>query len=377
LDHDPKDPAKGARTYKPQRFKVNRDDLESLSKLGDLFVIEPTGVYSRIWFDYLKDKGKDIRKVSPKRVTHLRRYCGVETKSDRYDAYFLALYGVRNVGDRYAWLEPHAEDLRELVLQHHMLTKATTSVVNRLWRSLSYEWPEVCRSRTGKKPTVSRDFGRDQPPALWRFIAGEPVRGVARRKNSLEATVGQGLSDLTKMWALQACDLERQQFGVEQQIDPLLQLPEFEWYHPIFDEFDFGVMTRAVLLSRIYPFERFLREDGRPIIEWVHTDNGRSRRHRSLGKFRLSLGMGTVVKQSGEKSEEKPGGPAYARSCLFRHVKAKVVMVPAVNSSRRYRARHCRYYADISPDVPHHLACMKVASKITKDLFKALLEAKP
>lgn len=375
LEKDTDDPARGAKTYKPQRFQVTKEDLKSFVELGDLYVIEPTGVYSRIWFETLQAHGKDVRKVSPKRVTHLRRYSGVETKSDRYDAYFLALYGIRKHADPKAWLSPHAEELRDLVLQHRMLTKACTQSVNRIWRSLATEWPEACISRTGTKPKVARNYGDPKPPALWRLIAGEEVKAMARRKASLRDTVGLGLSDLTKVWAQQVVTLERQQYGNEQQIDALLQLPEFEAYHRVFDSFDFGPMTRATLLSRIYPFESFLHPDGRPIIEWVWTDNGRSRRHRSLGAFRLSLGMGTVVKQSGDSKEEKAGGPAYARATLFQHVKTKIVMTNGYNGPARHRAAHCRYYGDFPDSVPHRLAVLKTASRITKDLFKALLSS--
>lgn len=96
LTENSSDPARGATTYKPQRFKVVSDDLKTLIALGDIYTIEPTGVYSRIWIEILQKAGRDVRKVAPARVTHLRRYCGIETKSDRYDAYFLALYGLRN-----------------------------------------------------------------------------------------------------------------------------------------------------------------------------------------------------------------------------------------------------------------------------------------
>ena len=177
--------------------------------------------------------------------------------------------------------------------------------------------------------------------------------------------------------ALQVCDLERQQYGIEQQILQMLQLPEFEAYHKIFDSFDFGPMTRAVVLSRIYPFDRFLRPDGRPIVEWVYSASGkRTKRKRSLNRFRLALGMGTVVKQSGNAFEQVAGGASYARKALFCHVKTKIVM-QGKYAATPYRAAHCRFYAELGPDVPHRLAVMKTASKITTDLFKALLKALP
>jgi hypothetical protein len=375
LDTPPTNIAKAARSYKPQKLAVSRESVDRLCEMGDLFVIEPTGIYSKIWLDQLEQRGKDIRRVSPRRVKNLRLYHDIQTKSDRYDAFFLALYGLLNHHDPAAWLDPHAEDLRDLVLKHQALSKLTGGLCNRLWQSLAVEWPESCTSKSGKKPKVARIFGEADPPAPWRFIAGEKVRGATQRQARLNDTIGAGLSDLTRTLARQVCDLERQQFEIEQQIMILLQQHEFQRYHAIFDQFGFGPMTRAVLLSRIFPIERFLGHNGRPTIEWVHTDKGkRSRRHRSLNKFRLALGLGTVVYQSGTKSQEKPGGPTYARSAMFLHVKSAIV-IPGSRAlaGPRYLASHARYYSTIPPEVPHKIAVMRTASKIAKDLFRALL----
>ena len=132
-------------------------------------------------------------------------------------------------------------------------------------------------------------------------------------------------------------------------------------------------MTRAVLLSRIFPIERFLDDKNRAIVEWVTTEKGRAKRYVSLGGFKLSLGMGTVVSQSGNSSEEKPGGAAYARSALFRHCKAKVVMKPPSNLAQSRRVEHRQYYERIAPGMPHNRALMKLSAKICKDLFRDLI----
>ncbi|HIK45376.1 MAG TPA: transposase, partial [Leptolyngbyaceae cyanobacterium M65_K2018_010] len=61
--------------------------------MGDVFVIEPTGDYSRVWIDVLKKSDKIVLRVNPKRVSSLRQLSGITSKTDRYDAAFLALYG--------------------------------------------------------------------------------------------------------------------------------------------------------------------------------------------------------------------------------------------------------------------------------------------
>lgn len=375
LDHIPENPAKYAKTYKTQSFRPNHEGLKAVSELGDLFVLEPTGAYSRIWFEYLLKAGKDVRKVSPKRISHTRRHYGIESKTDRYDAFFISIYGLLNANDRSQFLAEHAETLRELVLTHQSLTKATSQNASRIWRSLSFEWPEACITKTGKKPKQARDFLVSEPPGLFRFIAGQRVTGTAQKQQSLDQTVGSGLSDLTKLYARHLCDLERHQYSIEQQIVALLQCSEFESYGRVFDSFGFGPMTRAVLLSRIHPLERFLDENNRPITEYVRTDKGRSKRYVSLGSFKLALGMGTVFKQSGDSSEEKPGGAGYARVALFRHCKTKIVIVPPTDLSEARRVEHRRYYERISPGMPHTKALMKLSAKICKDLFKDLVNA--
>lgn len=375
LDHIPENPAKYAKTYKAESFRPCREDLTALASKGDLFIMEPTGAYSRVWFEYLTNAGKDVRKVSPKRISHTRRHYGIESKTDRYDAFFIALYGQLYHNKPAEFLVEHAEILRELVLTHHSLSKASSQNASRIWRSLSYEWPEACTTKTGKKPFQSRPFLRADPPGMFRFIAGQPVRGEAKRRAELRQTIGSGLSDLTRLYARHLCELERTQYEIEQQISALLECSEFAAYNAVFDSFDFGAMTRAVLLSRIFPVERFLGDDGRPVIEHVRTDNGRSKRYVSLGSFKLSLGMGTVFKQSGTSSEETPGGAAYARSALFSHCKMKIVISPPTDLTAARRFEHRQYYEQIAPGMPHHKAVMKLAAKISKDLFRDLSQA--
>jgi len=372
LDHIPEGPARYAQTYKPLRFRATRDNLEAIAKLGDLYILEPTGSYSRIWFEYLKNAGKDVRKVSPKRVTHTRRHYGIESKTDRYDGFFIALYGQLNHNKPDEFLTEHAETLRDLVLTRQSLSKASGQNASRIWRSLSYEWPEVCTNRNGGKPCQVRPFLDDSPPGLFRYIAGQPVRNAKRRDQQLAETIGSGLSDLTRLYAQHLCDLERAQYEIEEQIAALLRCSEFEPYCEVFDLYDFGPTTRAAILSRIYPIERFLDDDNRPIVRHIYTDKGRSKRRVSLGGFKLSLGMGTVFKQSGNSSEEKPGGAAYARAALFNHCKVKIVLKPPSDLSATRRVEHRQYYEQIAPGMPHNRAVMKLSAKITKDLFQDL-----
>lgn len=372
----PSDLAQFAHTYTPISIPASSDGIERLLHLGDHYVLEPTGDYSRIWLETLRANGKTVLRVNPKRVKALKDYSGIASKTDRYDAAFLALYGALNQGDPTAFLSDYAEELRDLTSKHQFLTRMTSNLQRRLWQLLSHEWPEVCRTPSGKKPHQGRDWLEPRPPALWRFIAGQPSQTTKRRQASLDASIGSGLSDLSKALATQICDLERQQFPLEEQIAAILTASEFKPYHTVFDKFGFGELTRAVLLSRIYPFERFLGPDGKPRREKrpsAKTEGRYHRRDRSLGAFRLALGNGTEMYQSGQLTKRRAAGSKTARTALFLHVKAKVLMQSARGLAQPPKLRgHVTYYQSLG-EMPHRQAVGKVIAKIVKDLYREML----
>jgi len=370
----PSDMGGFARSYTPIPLLSGIDGLAKLLDLGDCYVLEPTGDYSRIWVDSLKANGKTVLRVNPKRVSALKEYAGISSKSDRYDAAFLAIYGAMNHQDPSAFLSEYAEELRHLTLQHQTLSRFATAQQNRAWQLLSHEWPEVCRSKSGKKPSQRRMWMDPNPPALWRFIAGEEVRGRTQRQARLNETIGSGLSDLSVALAAQLCELERQQYPLEERIDTLVAAPEFSPYHTVFDRFEFGPMTRAVVLSRIYPFNQFLGDDGKPVrvrIPSAKTEGRTHRRDKSLGAFRLALGNGTRLYQSGQISEQRAAGSKLGRNALYLHIKTKIVMPRGRVASPKLR-QHLDLYQSMA-DVPHNLAIMRVASRIVKDLYRDLL----
>lgn len=378
LDQLPQDYGQFARSYTPQTLLPNLSGLQTLLDLGDTYVIEPTGDYSKIWIDSLRANDKTVLRVNPKRVKALKEYHGIFSKTDRYDGAFLALYGAENLNKPAAFLSDYAEQLRELVLQHNFLSRMTGNHQRRLWQLLSHEWPEVCQSRNGTRPKQDRKWLAPEPPGLWRFIAGEDYLQTARRQTSLDKSIGSGLSDLSRALAAQICELERKQYPLEPKIVELLSDDKFSPYHAVFDLFGFGEMTRACLLSRIFPFGQFLSDTGEPIrIKVPSATGGRShRRDKSLGAFRLSLGNGTKVYQSGQEQKEKAAGPKYARSALWLHIKTRIVMrgCGANLTAPKYLARHRKLYEDLPP-MPHNKAISKVQSRLVKDLYRELLNS--
>lgn len=380
LEDRPNNLKLASRRAKTMKINADAEGIEQLASLGDVFILEPTGDYSRIWDFQLTRLDKTVLIVAPRRVAYLRLYHGCESKSDRNDAFFLALYGLENGNSPDAFLAPHAEEIRAQYLRRKYLEKVCGIMVNRLWQLLSFQWPEVCITAKGKKPCTQRAYLEDKPYGLWLYLAGRPLRLKKFYECRLEGSIGTGLDDLSRFLAAQICDLEDQAYCCEQQISVLLSSPDFDPYHQVFERFGFGSLTRAALLSRIYPFERFLGVDGRPVVEYVlgpksERSNGRTKRRRSEAAFKLSLGLGRVIYQSGDEHKERKGGPKYARSALYQHISAVLIMRPkaALNSTLPLVKAHAEYYHGLSGDIPHKRRVMKTASRIVRDLFKELI----
>jgi hypothetical protein len=92
----------------------------------------------------------------------------------------------------------------------------------------------------------------------------------------------------------------------------------------VFDRFGFGIDSRALLLSYIYPIERFL-VDGKCWIEWENAKGKMQKRDRavpglpdrSLRKFQGYIGLSYKIKQSGDKTTRSFGGTRLIRSHLY------------------------------------------------------------
>ncbi|MEH2032735.1 MAG: hypothetical protein V7K67_24405 [Nostoc sp.] len=118
-------------------------------------------------------------------------------------------------------------------------------------------------------------------------------------------------------------------------------MTELKPYMSVFDKFGFGLRVRSRLLTRIYPFESFLGINGKPVIEYevrevkrterdrkngettvkrLAGDTKRIKRNRSRDTFKMRLGMGTVLEQSGDGLVEKPSGSSLCRISLWQYV---------------------------------------------------------
>lgn len=325
-----------ARSYKPLIVKADREGIETLLALeADVYAIEPTGDYSKIWIETIQRSGHDIRLVSSRRVRHYCEYQGLTNKADRADAAAIAAYTLSNYTNPQAFLKIERLRTRELYLQLNSTTRNKNPIQNRLGQRLAFEFPEIIKTYEG----LQREW-LEHPSALYRFLAGEKVTGPhsKKREELLANTIGSGLSDHTRDLAKHMLGFEEMALRLEQQIEEELANPDYAPYQEVFNRFLVPPSIRAAILGRVYPFEDFL-ENGKPVKEYIRGGQSRRRsgmtkRDRSEGEFKLSLGMGKVLSQSGGSESWKAGGSKYARTALWLYTRMIVVIKRGKNFAK-------------------------------------------
>lgn len=318
-----------ARSYKPLVLKANAEGMAQFLALEvDVFVMEPTGSYSYIWVQSLKRHELNYRLVSSRRVRHYCEYKGLLNKADKPDAAAIAAYTIENLENEEGFLHTERMRIREIYLQLNSTVRSKNPVENRLGQRLGYEFPEGLK----RYEDSDRKWLEALPPAMYRFIAGEEVNGPhsGKRVEALKNTIGSGISEHTRAMARQLCGFEQIEYALEQEMEAELTCKEFEPYRRVFQRYAMPPRIEAAILGRIYPFEDFLR-DGKPLKEYVHGSashrpRGMTKRDRSAGEFKLTLGMGKILHQSGNKTEWKAGGAKYARTALWQYVKIMIVV---------------------------------------------------
>ncbi|EKU98494.1 Transposase [Leptolyngbya sp. PCC 7375] len=326
IEKKPRNFKQFARSYKPEILKISQDSIDYLLGLdADTYVLEPTGSYGYIWIDQLTAHGKDVRLVSPRRVTAYRVYQGVTNKQDRPDAAAIACYSFENYDDPSAFISLDKIKFRQKYLSLKNTINNRSPIHNRLCQRLTFECPELVK--TVEK--CARSWLDPNPPATIRAIAGQEVKGPwsTLREEKIANTIGRGISAHSKFLANQLCSFYEEELRLEEELDALIYQEKLRAYNSIFDKFEVAPKTRAALLSAIFPFEAFLDDDGKEIIEYVSGKKGQSsRRNRSEAAFKLSLGMGLVFKESGKKRGWIKGGPRYLRAILWTYVSTTVVI---------------------------------------------------
>ncbi|WGV24764.1 transposase [Halotia branconii] len=322
----------------------------------DIAILEPTGNhYSRLWSKIIESLGINILWVGH---IELRRYRGgknLPNKSDAADALAMAAYpldgehhtidGELNLKYFLMHRPEQIDQLRELCQQLEHLNRVQNPIINYARQLLAWQFPEVAhvKSRSTKVGNV---------PPLWGWLAERQLEvspqawKMMNNKYELSAAKHYGITidTILRTHADWLCDIALEEQRIETVIQQLLAEDCFKIYNQIFSQFGFGLRVRARLLSRIYPFEAFL-VNGKPLIEYEvrevkrvekirrdsHTivkrspgDVKRVKRNRSRDAFKMRLGMGTILEQSGDDLVEVTSGSALCRMSFWQYVLCQV-----------------------------------------------------
>ncbi|MFN6450183.1 MAG: transposase [Nostoc sp. DedSLP05] len=380
----------------------------------DVAILEPTGNhYSRLWARILESLGINILWVGH---IELRRYRGgknLPNKSDAADALAMAAYAL----DQENYLEtgelnprqflmhrPEPIDqLRELVQQLEHLNRVQSPIINYTRQQLAWQFPEKAHSKTETTKVGN-------VPPLWGWLAQrqsevhpQSYKSITKiYQHSIAVQLGLEIDPIVRLHADWLCDIDLEEQRLEALLKPLVNDEQFKTYNQVFDQFNFGLRIRARLLSRIYPFEAFLtngkqlierevrevkkkevtREHGKSVVKFLPGDVKRVKRNRSRDGFKLRLGMGTVLEQSGDKLVEKGSGSALCRMNFWQYVITKIEIEGRLPDNK-IGNEIALYKAELKKNVDasgkqllngKHLQA-KLGSKVANMLFRELSRA--
>lgn len=305
--------------------------LEKLLKLGDIFILEPTGSYSRLWTDNLEANGKEYRFVAHEVLSAWRVTCGWSDKDDEHDAVALAWYGASHLNKLYKFNKvrnPEFKQILEKVFTQKRLAEEFTLLCNQAKQLLHRECPEFIKP----KYAIPKD---GLCPYIWDFIANQGLELSGKRtKNKLlalqkvkETTIGSWgkkgyFSDELQNKARKLGELSVERHLLKLELTEFVYSESFYTYNRVFDKFEFGIFERTILLLQIYPFEQFLGDNGEEIRvvrkRGKKSKGGKLPKKRiSYNRFHAAVGKAPNQRSSGKKSSTVVRGSSLCRSYLY------------------------------------------------------------
>lgn len=322
LDSRPENPKELVQTpgFAPFRVEHTAEAFHALIQLeADWIIFEPTGFhYEQLMIQWLDKHGQPWKRVVGQRMANYRKGLGLP-KTDGRDALAIACYGWDFINDTYAFV-PACEllELRRTWIERDNMQRVRGSLINRIRQQLKHEFPEVADKDLDRK-------WREPCPAVIRWIVDDPtltlvfrnryrnLHSAGRWKNpgngaykTTAGTIGSGVGNYSRLLAKQIFEIDSANLENEARIEAWLNEPRFEKYVQAFEQLGFSVNVQAVWLTRIYPIERFLDEQGQPIRSKRISKNGKSvTNYVSLSRFKAALGAGTTPNTSGIRGEVK------------------------------------------------------------------------
>ena len=271
----------------------------------DAIALEPTGMhYSWLVAHICQREKVGVLWVGHQQAVSYRRQNNLPDKNDLADAMAIACYAYIYYDKPSYFIEFDCDVLtrmRELFLQYKSLARFQNPFINRARQQLAREFPEAMNITTNRLSDGRR--------ALWCFIARRD-RNLTRKNSywenryssSVAVKYGIPLSDFTRWLAQTIDDIDLQHLAIEKELFSLVYLPVFERYNQVFDRFNFNLSLRALLLSQIYPIERF----------------------ESMAAFKKRIGAAKDDYSSGDLNTAKKGGSKLCRTEFYLWVTTQV-----------------------------------------------------
>ncbi|OUL36378.1 IS110 family transposase [Nostoc sp. T09] len=356
------------------KIEANANGIRKLLELSpDVAIMEPTGNnYSKLWGTHLARAGVEVRLAGHKELRSYRaNHLALPDKDDDADALALACYYFDYSQDPRRFVQIRDEvivRIRELVLRLAHLNRVQSPIINRLRQDLAWQFPEVAlvQSRRGASGEV---------PLLWGWLAGERP---SRKYDSLYfQTVGLGITATVRHHASRLCNLQSEEFSIEEELSQLLNDSRFEKYRTTFARFGFGPRLSAVIISQIYPIEAFLDADGKPEIRIRSGRNSKkpTKRHLSLRRFQKALGLAPSLESSGDMKKSKViGGSDLCRKAMWQWVFTRIEPKRSRLDNSIGETLGELLDREKAAGRPVKLVRMKVASRAARLLFRELVK---
>ena len=264
----------------------------------DVIALEPTGMhYSWLVAHIAEREGIEVLWVGHTQAVSYRKQNNLPDKNDLADAMAIACYAHIYYGKHSYFIKFDSAKLariRELHLQIKTLSRFQNPFINRGKQQLAREFPEAIAKKSPRQSDGRRP--------LWCWLAGRE-RNLKRRNYYWEKLYSQSvavkydipLSQFTRWIAQTIDDIDLQHLEIEKELFNLVYSPEFENYNLVFDQFNFGLSFRALLLSQVYPIEKF----------------------ESMAAFKKRVGAAKDEYASGDMNTLKKGGSKLCRTEFY------------------------------------------------------------
>ncbi len=317
----PTDLVQFIRKYRPIVAPANKAGLKAIESLGDIFALEPTGKDQRWWQRELEALGKLVLIVSGTRIRAHAKDSGVQSKGDKEDAAVIASYTKLNLerGNSRAFQAESSNQIKDLRAELLSVQRHRNQISNQLKARFGDEQPELVKF----KPTV-RAWGESSPKCWQKLQEDYDLSWLAREDIS------------------QIIYWNNREAAVEVKLSELLESPSLLRYAPVWEAWQLSYKQAVPILAAIHPLEQFLADDGKRIIEHIHTTTGsRVKTDRTLRGIHRALGYGRIKIQSGDSWRWRRSGDGSTIAAFYMWMEKQIVLRRTPNRNRLKKIFDC------------------------------------